>query len=197
MLVAGLALWIAHRRRLLPVDLAEYRLPLLTGLLLLVFGMAIYLPINAMAGRYTMPAVWGADICLAVLFSVLSTLPLPLWRRTAQALFMGALAAIAAINLGQQNKLAARNALLWEALECVEKETPPHGTVAWVGSQDSSGPNLELNQNERNSISRPTCGIEAEMISIDLAAGFPGNNRALSAIGRHVDPDWNFGPGRV
>jgi hypothetical protein len=139
LLASGLAVWLArhgggHVVLHASEKRSEYRLPLLTGLVLLVFGTGIYLPFNGVAGRYTMPAVWGADIWLAVLFSMLSQVPLPRWRRLALGLVLAGLGAVAVTNLGRQDKVAARNALLWQALEYVEKEAPKHATLAWLGT---------------------------------------------------------------
>ncbi len=138
LLVTGLAIWLARRRSssasTSQTERPSYRLPLLTGLVLLGSGTAIYLPMNALAGRYTMPAVWGADIWFAVLLSLLSTVPLLFWRRLAYGLLTIGLMVVAVTNLGRQEKVAARNAVLWQALECVEKEAPPHAGLAWVGT---------------------------------------------------------------
>ena len=148
LVVAGLAIWLAYRGRGqgLPNlgDGAAYRLPLLTGLTLLVCGTAIYLPMNALAGSYKMPAIWGADILLAVLLTALLSVPLLFWRRLALGLVLTSLAAVAVTNLGRQEKMAARNALLWQALEVVEQEAPPHTHLLWVGTPEGASTPAEL-----------------------------------------------------
>jgi hypothetical protein len=113
----------------------RYRPALLAGLALLLGGYCVYLPINAVAGRYTLPAAWGLDLLLAVFFSVLAEVPLPGWRRGAFGMLVCGVAVIAAINVGRQLRVTAHNALLWEVLEDLERE--PSGTVvAWIDSDD-------------------------------------------------------------
>jgi hypothetical protein len=148
LVAAGLAIWFARRRGNAAWDTMQnrftYRLPLLTGLVLLVCGTAIYLPINGVAGRYTMPAIWGADTCVAVLLGMLVTVPMLFWRRLAIGLLAAGLVAVAVMNVGRQEKFAARNALLWDALEYVEKVSPRHASLGWVGTPDVAASTLEL-----------------------------------------------------
>ena len=51
------------------------------GVALLVGGIVVYLPINGIAGRYTMPAAWGMDLLLAVLIGEVWRLPQIVPRR--------------------------------------------------------------------------------------------------------------------
>jgi hypothetical protein len=145
---AGLAISFARRRGYTTRNTIQnrftYRLSLLTGLVLLVCGTAIYLPISGVAGRYTMPAIWGADICFAALLSTLLTVPLLLWRRLAIGLIAVGLVAVAVMNVGRQEKVAARNALLWDALEYVEQESPRYASLGWVGTPEVATSTLEL-----------------------------------------------------
>ena len=122
------------------MNLYPYRLALQTGLLLLVCGIGIYLPIQGVAGRYTMPAAWGADLWLAALLSALVSVPLLFWRRLALGLLLGGLLGIVLINLGRQDKVQAHNALLWQALEYLEQEVPPTATVIWLQAPDGVSP---------------------------------------------------------
>jgi hypothetical protein len=117
------------------------RLACLAGLALLLFGTGVYAPLEAVSGRYAMPAVWGADVLIAVLLSELAEVRWPVWRRAAFAAFGCGLVAVAVANVGKQQKFAARAAVLWQTLECVARQAPPGACVAWA-----SGP--ELNPQE-------------------------------------------------
>jgi hypothetical protein len=119
----------------------KYRVACLAGIGLLVLGIGIYLPIGAVSGRYSMPAVWGADICIAALVSCLTDVKAVTWRRTAFAGLCAGLVAVAVANVGKQQKFAARAELLWETLEFVERTAPQNACIAWV-----EGP--ELNREE-------------------------------------------------
>ncbi len=109
--------------------------------LLIAGGVLVYLPIPAVSGRYTMPAVWGLDLALAALLSRLADVPSAAWRRTAWAGLAGGLAAVALANVGRQEKFAARAALLWETLEEVERSAAPDERIAWY-----SGPALNVEE---------------------------------------------------
>ena len=80
----------------------RHRGPCRAGLALLVCGIGIYLPLGGIAGRYTMPAVWGLDLLLAVLLTELAAVTRPGWRRLAQAALACGLIAVAISNLGRQ-----------------------------------------------------------------------------------------------
>jgi hypothetical protein len=125
------AAWLWQRRRS----------ACLAGLALLLFGIGIYLPLDAVSGRYAMPAVWGADVLIAVLLSELAEVRWPGWRRAAYAAFGCGLAAVAVANLGKQEKFAARAAVLWQTLEGVTRQAPPGACVAWL-----SGPQLDAQE---------------------------------------------------
>ena len=119
-----------------PFMLRRSTVPLVRGAMLLACGIGIYLWIPAVSGRYTIPAVWGADLWIAALLSALAAAPPSAWRRTAYALLGVGLIAVAAENLGSQDKFAARANLLWQAVEFVEG-TASHGdTIAWMGGPD-------------------------------------------------------------
>jgi hypothetical protein len=117
----------------------RYRPACLAGLVLLALGVGVYLPLGAVAGRYSMPAVWGADLCVAVLLSLLAAAPAVWWRRAAYAALGCGLAVVAVANLGKQSKFAARAAVLWQALEHVQGVAPEAACVGWVGVGDASG----------------------------------------------------------
>ncbi len=109
----------------------------LTATLVVAFGIGIYLPMPAVSGRYTMPAVWGLDLAFAGLLAMLFAAPAVRWRRWATVAVVGGLAAVAVANLGKQAKFAARSDLLWLALRHVERSTGGPQRVLWV-----SGPAL-------------------------------------------------------
>ena len=114
----------------------EYRGAWLVGLLLMTVGIAVYLPIRGIAGRYSIPAAWGADIWIAALLSTLADASPSRWRMAAVVALAAGLIAVAIANLGSQSKFAARARLLWQALEFVE-ETAPRGTcLAWAAGPD-------------------------------------------------------------
>ena len=113
----------------------------ITAALLVVCGVAIYLPMPAVSGRYTMPAVWGLDLALAGLLALLGTVELPVWRKLAMAAVVGGLIAVAIANVGRQAKVAARINVLWQALEFVEKSAGNEARIAWV-----SGPQLNVEE---------------------------------------------------
>lgn len=112
---------------------ARYRPAALAAAALLVCGIAMYLPINGVSGRYMIPSVWGADLALAVLLSAIAAVPANVLKRTAYAAFACGLLAVAVANLGKQSKCAARAEFLWQALEYVEDHSPTRATVAWDG----------------------------------------------------------------
>ena len=119
--------------------------PILAALALLLAGFAVYLPMDIMSPRYTMPAVWGADILLALLLTRFLAIPDGRATRVAWAgLAVGLLITVVA-SVGRQDKLAARSRLLWEVVEHLEKTAPTGEAVAWVGGDSSTG---ELNVEE-------------------------------------------------
>jgi hypothetical protein len=114
--------------------------PLVTALLLLTAGIAVYLPIPAVSGRYTMPAVWGLDLLLAVFIARLAAIPSISAKRIGWVGLVGGLAVVAAANVGRQQKFAARAAVLWDTLESVETMAAPD-RIAWYG-----GPALNVEE---------------------------------------------------
>jgi hypothetical protein len=142
--LALVAVWIATRTRTrrpvagttpsvpaLAMDRSMLRATLLAGAALLIGGYVLYLPIGGVAGRYSMPAVWGIDLAIAVLLTNLSVVP-RVWRRAAYAALACGLAVVMVQNLGKQRKFAARSKLLWSALECVEQQAPVGACLGWL-----------------------------------------------------------------
>lgn len=119
----------------------RYRAALLSGLLLFVFGIAIYLPLKGVAGRYSIPAVWGADLWFAALLSELGEIGAGAWKRFACGALGLGLAAMAGANLARQEKFAARATMLWRALEFVQSRAPTGACLGWL-----DGPNLPLGE---------------------------------------------------
>jgi hypothetical protein len=119
----------------------RHRVTCVAALALLVCGTATYLLSSGVAGRYSMPAVWGADLAVAVLFAELGAVRATTWRRLAYGIFGCGLVAVAVANVGRQDRFAARAALLWRALEHVAAEAPPNACVAWV-----DGPALNVEE---------------------------------------------------
>jgi len=109
----------------------RYRAILVAGLLLLTAGLGVYLPINAMSGRYAIPAAWGVDLMVAALLSAVLQL---CKQRTAKVVFTAfacGLVLVAVANVGRQQKVAARAQMLWDSLEWVEERVPAGACVAW------------------------------------------------------------------
>ena len=114
------------------------------ALLLLIGGVVVYLPMNMIAGRYAMPAVWGLDILFALLLTALVAAPLTVWKKAAFATVCAGLAIVAISNVGRQEKFAARSKMLWEAVHYVEANVPPGTRIAWVsGDSTKGGLNIE------------------------------------------------------
>jgi hypothetical protein len=109
----------------------RHRAALGAGLLLLLGGAALYLPVGNISGRYAMPGVWGLDLTIAAVLTGLAELRPSRWARVAWGALLVGLVVVMAASVGKQQKFAARARLLWEALEYVEREAPPGARVAW------------------------------------------------------------------
>jgi hypothetical protein len=141
LLLAVLVVVWHQRTACAPQVWQRHRLACLAGLALLLCGTAVYAPLDIVSGRYAMPAVWGADVLIAVLLSELAEVRWPGWRRAAFAAFGCGLAAVAVANVGKQEKFAARADVLWQTLERVAQEAPPGACIAW-----QSGPDLNAQE---------------------------------------------------
>lgn len=119
--------------------MADLRVAVLTGGLLLGCGLAVYLPLDIISGRYTMPAVWGLDILVAVMLTrLLLATPNILTRLAWLAVGIGIIGLLIAL-LGKQEKSIARANVLWDAVNYVE-QTAPHGSrMAWIGGDRLAG----------------------------------------------------------
>jgi hypothetical protein len=131
------ALWVRFRgegvRGVAAKAWQRHRAALLASGLLFLAGVLVYVPVAIMAARYTMPAVWGFDVLLAVALSAFVALPLTRTKRVAWAGLCVGLAAMALANVSRQEKVIARSRMLWDALEHVERTAPAGARVAWVG----------------------------------------------------------------
>ncbi|MEX2213261.1 MAG: hypothetical protein WD768_03985 [Phycisphaeraceae bacterium] len=121
-----------------------HRAAFIAGVLLFIFGMAIYLPINAYGGRYAIPAVWGAYLTIAVFLATVIRLKASRATQVAWIALIGGLIAIAIASIGKQEKLIARANMLWQAVEWVEKNVPADTAIAWLsGDSDQGALNIE------------------------------------------------------
>ena len=112
------AIWSKEGRQYL-WNREQARLAVLSCLTLLA-GVAIYLPVlnsNGPAGRYTIPAVFGIDIAMAVLLSAVLLTPSGLWRRMSLIAACIAFVGILGENLFSQRAFGARCNALWELTE--------------------------------------------------------------------------------
>jgi hypothetical protein len=110
---------------------ARYPVACRAGTALLLCGVAVYLPIPAAAGRYSMPAVWGVDLWLAGILATAAAPHRPAWNRLVFALVVMGLGGCALLNLARQDRWHARNENLWAMLYAVESQAPPGAVVAW------------------------------------------------------------------
>lgn len=144
-LLLALAVQVARRWEWFADFFQRYRAALGAGLLLVMAGTVLYLPIPSMSGRYTMPAVWGLDLALAAVLSGFAALPITAGRRVVWAALLVGLVCVSASSVGKQMKFAARARLLWDTLEWVEQNAPPNARVAWLSGDSLKG---ELNVEE-------------------------------------------------
>lgn len=117
----------------------QWRAAIIAGVLLLAGGVAAYLPMDAMSGRYTMPGIWGFDLLFAVAVAALAALPRTSLVRAGLLGLGCGLAAVAASSIGKQLKFAARAKLFWETLEYTERNAPPGAGVAWICGDSLKG----------------------------------------------------------
>jgi hypothetical protein len=131
-----LAVIVAARRTAI---LREYRAAIVGGSVLAVAGAAVYLPMDAMSGRYTMPAVWGLDILLAVLLTAMLRAPGSRLRTAAILALLTGLGVMFAVSLHRQEKLKARERMLWEVVHYLETHAPANAGVEWVSGNPAQG----------------------------------------------------------
>ncbi|MDB5306769.1 MAG: hypothetical protein JWO38_971 [Gemmataceae bacterium] len=117
----------------------SFRPAIVCAALLIGGGVAMYLPMGMMSGRYAMPAVWGVDLLFALLLTALAAAPLTPWKKAAWAGVCTGLAVVAVANVGRQEKFAARAKVLWDAVRYVETTAPPGARVAWASGDSLAG----------------------------------------------------------
>jgi hypothetical protein len=117
----------------------EYRAAVGCGTVLALAGAFVYLPMDGMSGRYTMPAAWGLDVLFAVLLTALIRVPGG-WGRTVAGLALCAgLGAVFVVNLHRQEKFAARARMLWRVVHHLEERAPHGAAVAWISGNTARG----------------------------------------------------------
>jgi hypothetical protein len=129
---------LAHGRGWLGVA-RRHRTALLAGVLLLGAGVAVYLPIDAMSGRYTMPGIWGLDILIAIVLTGLLECSQAHLARLAWGLLAVGLVLVMASNVDKQFRFQTRARLLWQALETVERDVPRGAGIAWMAGDPAQG----------------------------------------------------------
>ena len=142
MLAAIVTMGVILRRSpgtIVPGLLSRYRAAIVASALLFAAGVAVYLPLPIMAPRYTMPAVWGWDVLVAVTFTGLAAVPLTGRVRFAWATVAVGLAVMTLANVSRQEKVAARGRMLWAALDRLERTAPSSSRIAWVGGDSDTG----------------------------------------------------------
>jgi hypothetical protein len=181
----------------------RFRPALWAGALLVGLGIGIYLPINAVAGRYTLPAVWGLDILTALLLTAVPERAGVFWKRFAALGLAVWLVVVAVQSLGRQWKCYARNDLLWQALEFVETQAPHGAVIAWVGTDSVTPLPTELLFSEGTHFgwhlqarSRPDLAVwrvETRDAGVLLERGTAGTGPPLVVAGTAppgADPHW-------
>lgn len=155
---------------------ADYRAPLIGGAMLLVLGVGIYLKIDGICGRYSIPAVWGLDFWIGILLSVFVALPKARWKVIACVALCVGIVAVAISNLGRQARFAARAKMLWQVVHYFEGE-PPGRNIAWMSSR-----NLDIEEGIHVAWHLKARG-HAEEMRLFNANGIYQDRRELSAKG--------------
>jgi hypothetical protein len=122
----------------------DCRAAVVCGVLLAAGGAAVYLPMDDMSGRYTMPAAWGLDVLFSLLLTAILKTPAGRARRFALAALGVGLVALLFANVLRQEKVAARARMLWQVVHHLESTAPPNAGVMWVsGDSPRSALNVE------------------------------------------------------
>src|SRR5262249_42763058 len=137
-LLLAIVAQLAHGRGWLDVARRQ-RTALLAGVLLIGAGVAVYLPMDAMSGRYTMPGIWGLDMLIAVVLTGLLECRQARLARVAWGLLGVGLVLVMASNVDKQFKFQTRARLLWQALETVERDVPDGAGIAWMSGDPTQG----------------------------------------------------------
>jgi hypothetical protein len=116
----------------------QYRGACLAGALLLIAGIAIYLPVRVHnpGGRYAIPAAWGGDLWVAALLSTLLEARAGIWKTAAYGAVALGIGGLVVTNVAQQARFAARARCLWQALEFVEHQGAADSCIGWLYGPD-------------------------------------------------------------
>lgn len=117
----------------------ENRAAVVCGVLLAVCSAAVYLPMDDMSGRYTMPAAWGLDVLFALLVAALLSVPNGKFKALAVLALCVGLVALLSATLIRQERVAARARMLWQVVYHLEATAPPNATVMWVSGDSARG----------------------------------------------------------
>jgi hypothetical protein len=117
----------------------ENRAAVVCGALLALGGAAVYLPMEDMSGRYTMPAAWGLDVLFALLVAGLLNVPNSRPKAVALLALGVGLAALLTATVLRQEKVAARARMLWDVVHHLETTAPPGAAVMWVAGDSTRG----------------------------------------------------------
>jgi len=115
------------------------RVPVVAALLLAGAGIAVYSVTNIMAARYTMPAIWGVDLLGLLLLTNILNAPKSACRRWVLLAIGLGLLTLTVANWGRQEKVMARNQVLWQLLRHVEANAPPGATIDWQSGPVKAG----------------------------------------------------------
>jgi len=139
LIAALVVIAFAYVRGWLPTPTSDerirFRAAFGAGAILFVLGFGIYVPINAVAGRYTMPGAWGLDLLCALLWVNVSRIP-SFWKRVPYVLLAGGLAVTLVSMIGKQEKYYTRIENLWDVVHAVETDVPVGARIGWVGVAD-------------------------------------------------------------
>jgi hypothetical protein len=132
--------------------------------LLILGGTMLYLPIGAIAGRYSMPAVWGLDLLFAVLVQQLLMAPSSLVKRFAILALVVGLAITLTACIGKQAKVSARSQMLWEIAHTIEAESRSPVVIGWVsttGLNIEEGIHMQWHLQNRDNVTTTTVLLDA------------------------------------
>lgn len=163
------------------------RAAVVAGLVLWTASVVVYLPMNAMTGRYTIPGIWGLNLIVAVLLGGLVDLRLPHWTRAAWTALGIGIAVILVQTVGKEFEFRARNELLWETVEWIERDVPDGSRVAWICQENLRN---DLDPQEGVHVYWHIKERKRKQVKIDLysADGKPVESTDML----HIDgtPDW-------
>jgi hypothetical protein len=179
----------------------RYRAAVGGGLLLLLGGAAMYLPMDAMSGRYTMPGVWGFDVLIAVLLAGVASAAPSRWRTAAVVALLAGLTGVAVASIGKQQKFAAKADLLWQMLKHVERTAPADAAIAWVCGSGPGDLNVEegihfqwhLGHRERTDVRIVLVDGHGQPVRRREVASTDDAGPKLAAWGINPPPGWGDG----